>query len=200
MRSSIAALIAACALFAPAAGRAQPVSSLSGPGPDTYLELHLGAWLPQHEDLDVVEPGYAFGAALGARFSPYVAVEGGVGYVRASGKEATTRLTVSDVPVTASLRFRYALRPVELTASAGVGLHFVTRTVEIPDLLGGGTASTSRTAAAFGFQVGAGIGFNLSPTMLVGAGVERSFLEPKLDGQRVGFDALRVALTLSYHF
>ena len=35
--------------------------------------------------------------------------------------------------------------------------------------------------------------------MLVGAAVERSFLEPKFEGTAVRFDALRVAVTLTYH-
>ena len=61
----IGAVIAAAALLAPAAGYAQPVSSLSGPGPDTWVEVHLGATIPQHKDLDGVDPGYAFGGTFG---------------------------------------------------------------------------------------------------------------------------------------
>jgi opacity protein-like surface antigen len=198
MRSTVAAVLAAAALVAPAAGRAQPVSSLSGPGPDTWLELHLGASIPQHRDLEIVDPGYAFGGAFGARFTPYLGVEGELGYTRATGKEAGVTLTAADVPLKANLRLRAPLKVLELSASAGVGLHLASLTREVPGG-SGGTISTTRTAAAFGFQVGAAVGFNLSPTMLVGAGVERSFLEPKFEGTGVRFDALRVALTLTYH-
>jgi hypothetical protein len=198
MRSTAAAVLAAAALVAPAAGRAQPVSSLSGPGPDTWIELHLGASIPQHRDLDVVDPGYAFGGAFGARITPYLGVEGEVGYARATGKEAGVTLTVSDVPLEANLRLRAPLKVVELSASAGAGLHVASLTREAP-ALAGRTTSTTRTATAFGFQVGAAVGFHLSPTMLVGAAVERSFVEPRFDGAGVHLDALRVALSLTYH-
>lgn len=198
MRSTVAGILAAAALLAPAAGRAQPVSSLSGPGPDTWLEVHLGASIPQHPDLDGVDPGYAFGGAFGARFTRYLGVEGELGYSRATGKDGPVRLTASDLPIKANLRLRAPGKVVEVSAAAGVGLHFATLTTERPDLLGG-TTSTSRTSAAFGFQVGAGLGFHLSPTMLAGVAVERSFVDPRFDGTAVRFDALRVAVTLTYH-
>ncbi len=194
MRLAAAALVAATALVTPATGRAQPVSSLSGPGPDTWLELHLGAAIPQHHDLDVVDPGYAFGGTFGARFLPWLGAEAEVGSWRATGKDARVELTASDLPVKANVRLRAPWKVVELTAAAGVGLHFASLTVEPA-----GMGSTSRSAVAFGFQAGAGIGFHLSPTMLVGAAVERTFVEPKFEGSGVRFDALRVAATLTYH-
>jgi len=198
MRFTAAAVLAAAVLLAPAAARAQPVSSLSGPGPDTWIELHLGASIPQHRDLDVVDPGYAIGGAFGARFSPYLGVEGELGYTRATGHDAGVTLTASDLPFKANLRLRAPWKVMELSAAAGVGLHVASLTRELPDPAGG-TVSTTRTSAAFGFQVAAGLGFHLSPTMLVGAAVERTFVEPKFEGIGVRFDALRVALTLTYH-
>lgn len=194
MRVAIGAVLAAFALVAPSTGRAQPVSSPSGPGPDTWIQVHLGAALAQHADLDVVDPGYALGGTLGARFLPWLGAEAEVGYWRATGEDATHQVTASDVPVKANLRLRAPWKVVELSAAAGAGLHFASLTVERT-----GTGSTSRSSVAFGFQVGAGIGFHLSPTMLVGAEVERSFVEPRFDGHGVRFDALRVAATLTYH-
>lgn len=190
----IGAVIAAAALLAPAAGYAQPVSSLSGPGPDTWVEVHLGASIPQHKDLDGVDPGYAFGGTFGARFTPWLGAEGEVGYSRATGKDAGVTLTASDLPVKANLRLRAPWKVVELSVAGGVGLHFAWLGIEPA-----GIPSTSRSAVAFGFQVGAAVGIDLSPTMLVGAAVERSFLEPKFEGTAVRFDALRVAVTLTYH-
>lgn len=197
MRSAFTAVLALAALLVPAAGRAQPVSSLSGPGPDTWVELHLGGWIPQDRDLDVVDPGFAFGGAFGARFTPYLGVDGGVGYVRATGTQAGAKLTVSDFPLTANLRLRAPLKVVEPFLAAGVGLHVATLATEVPGLTA--PVSSSRTAVAFGAQISAGIGFHLSPTMLFGAAVERTFVEPRFDGTAVRLDALRAALTLTYH-
>jgi opacity protein-like surface antigen len=208
MRSILAGLLALATLLAPAAGRAQPVSSLSGPGPDTWIELHLGGWIPQSGDLDVVDPGYAFGGEFGARFTPYLGVEAGIGYVRATGREpgvaiapdfpAPVKLTVSDLPLTVNLKVRGPWKVVEPFLAAGVGLHVASLSTAFVTLAGT-SPSTTRTAVAFGAQVSAGIGFHLSPTMLVGAAVERTFVEPKFDGTGVRLDALRAALTLTYH-
>ena len=197
MRSCFAAVLAA-AVLAPGAVRAQPVSSLSGPGPDTWIELHLGAFVPQDEDLDAVDPGYAVGGTFGARFSPYLGVEGGVGWARATGTEGGTKVIVSEVPITASLRLRAPYRIAEISATAGVGLHVTSLSTERP-VLGAPRVTTSDRAVAFGFHVGLGVGFHLSPTMLVGADVQRTFVEPKFSGTGVRLDALRAAITLTYH-
>ena len=200
MRTAVHAMLAA-ALLAPAAARAQPVSSLSGPGPDTYIELHLGAYVPQHRDLDVVDPGVALGGTFGARFSPYVSAEGGIGWMRASGSEGGSKLPVSDLPITASLRLRAPYRFAEVSATGGVGLHVASfsserRVTPAPDAA---LESMSDTAVAFGYHVGLGIAFQLSPTMLVGADVRRTFVEPKFSGIGVRLDGLRAAVTLTYH-
>lgn len=187
-----AALIAA-ALLAPAAARAQPVSSPSGAGPDTYLELHLGAFVPQDDDLEAVDTGFGVGGTFGARFTPNLGIEGGIEYLRASGSQGGVDVTLDDVPITASLRFRLPMKVAELSALAGLGLHVATLSIE------DSASEVSDTAAAFGFHVGAALQFNLSPTMLVGVDVRRTFVEPSFDDVAVRIDGLRVALTLAYH-
>ncbi len=197
MRTAVLAVLAT-ALLAPRYARAQPVSSLSGPGPDTYIELHLGTYLPQHRDLDIVDPGVAVGGTFGARFSPYVSVEGGVGWVRASGSEGSTKITVSDVPLTASLRLRAPYRFAEISATGGAGLHIASFSSEM-DLVGLPASTVSDTAVALGYHVGLGVAFQLSPTMLFGVDVRRTFVEPKFSGTGVRLDGLRAAVTLTYH-
>jgi opacity protein-like surface antigen len=195
MRSAAAA--AALALLAPAAAAAQPVSSPAGAGPDTYLELHLGAFLPQADELDVLDPGYAFGATFGARFSPYVGVEGELGYVRATGEEGGLETTFADFPISASVRLRAPFRAVELAVIGGAALHFAWLSQDVD--VGGRPVRRSDSAAAFGFHAGGSIAFRVTPTMLVGAEARRTFLEPKFEGERVKADGLRVAITLAYH-
>jgi hypothetical protein len=197
MRTAVLAVLAT-ALLAARDARAQPVSSLSGPGPDTYIELHLGTYLPQHRDLDVVDPGVAVGGTFGARFSPYVSVEGGAGWVRASGREGSTKITVSDVPVTASLRLRAPYRFAEISAMGGAALHIASFSSEV-DLVGLPASTVSDTAVALGYHVGLGVAFQLSPTMLFGVDVRRTFVEPQFSGTGVRLDGLRAAVTLTYH-
>jgi len=189
----VAVALAAALLVPAAAARAQPVSSLSGPGPDTYLELHAGAFLPQQEDIDALDPGYAFGGTFGARFSPNVSVEGGVGYLRATGEQSGVNLTLSDVPITASVRLRFPFKVAELAAIGGVGLHVASLSSKV------GTDTVSDTSTAFGFHLGAAAAVNLSPTMLVGLDVRRTFVQPRFSGVRTGIDGIAAALTLTYH-
>lgn len=193
----VVAVALAAAVLAPAAARAQPVSSPSGPATDTYLELHLGAFLPQSRALDAVDPGYDFGGTFGARFSPYLGVEGEIAFVRAIGFENGLQTTFADLPISASIRLRAPFKTAELSVFGGVALHFVSLSHEV-DVLGTVTRNSDR-ATAFGAQAGAAIGFNLSPTMLVGAEARRTFVEPKFEGTGVRVDGLRVAITLVYH-
>jgi opacity protein-like surface antigen len=198
MKTLAVAVVAA--LLVPAAARAQPVSSPSGPGPDTYLELRAGGFVPQHEDLDFVDAGWEIAGAFGARFSPYLGVEAGVGYLRGTAWEPDFKRTFSDVPITATLRLRAPYKVAEFSLLGGVGLHVASISHE-QRLSGSAPVTTfSDTAAAFGFHVGASAAFNLSPTMVVGFDVRRTFAEPKFEGVGARIDALHVLLALGYHF
>ncbi len=192
---SLVASFAALALAVPAAARAQPVSTLGGAGPDTYLELHLGAFLPQSSDLKSLDPNVSVGALFGARFTPNVSVELQVGYDRASGTSAGVSRAFQDVPVTANLRLRYPMKVAELSVFAGGGIHFADLSAD-SDL----TGWTSSHDTTFGYQVGAEAAFNLSPTMRVGFEVMRSIVTAKFEGQSVDIGGLRLAATLGYHF
>jgi opacity protein-like surface antigen len=185
--------VAALAVLTPALSSAQPVSIQGGAGPDTYVELHLGAFLPQHDDLDEFETGWGLGGTFGARFTPNLGVEAELGFVRA--RDTATDQTLLDVPFAASLRLRLPLKVAELSALAGAGLHFARLDT---DVLGAGSVSDSATA--FGFHVGAAAAFNLSPTMLFGVEARRTFVKADFEGVDVNLDGLRLALTLGYHF
>lgn len=197
MRSLVASL-AALALAIPAAAHAQPVSTMGGAGPDTYLELHLGGFVPQSKDLETLDPGIAVGGTFGARFNPNLSAELELGYYRASGTDAGVKGTLGVVPVTASLRLRYPFKVAELSAFAGGGLHFAHWSVS--SSLGGAPVELSTDSTAFGYHVGAEGAFNLSPTMRVGFEVRRTFVKPRFNGVDVDVGGLRLAATLGYHF
>jgi len=197
MRPSCAGLAALAVLaFAPVSSRAQPVSG--GSGPATYLELHAGAVVPQYDDLDAFGTGFSVGGTFGARFTRYLSIEGELAYWQTSVSEAGVDERIAVLPLTASLRVRMPLSFAELSAFGGAGLHAAWLTAR------GGTGATpvdvSENDAAFGFHVGAALAFQLSPTILAGAEVRRTFVAVDFAGTEVQLDGLRLALTLAYLF
>jgi opacity protein-like surface antigen len=183
---------AVLALLAPVVAGAQPVSEASGP--DTYLQLHLGALIAQSSDLDGVDPGVDFGGAFGGRFSPNVSAELGLSYARATGVKSGVRTTFSDVPVDVSLRLRMPFERGEISGFAGADIHFVKLTSDAT------LVDVTERATSFGWHLGVGAAYQLWPTMLVGAEVRRTFATAGLDGGDVDIGALRVALTIDYQF
>jgi len=196
---TVVASFAALALVVPAGALAQPVSTMGGAGPDTYLEVHAGAFVPQSKDLDRLDPNLAFGGTFGARFNPNVSAELEIAYARASGTGTDWKSAFDEIPVTASLRLRYPMKVAELSAFAGGGVHFAHLWVES----GGGTVTALDHSAhdtVFGYHIGAEAAFNLSPTMRVGFEVRETFATAKFDGVSTDIGGLRLAATAGWHF
>ncbi len=200
MRNLVASL-AALALLAPTFTRAQPVSTLGGAGPDTYLEFHLGAFLPGSKDLDQLDPNVAVGGTFGARFTPNVSAEIELAYARASGSGTGWKAALDDVPVTASLRLRYPMKVAEISAFAGGGIHFAHFSLE-PDATSGTVVpqDVSESDTVFGYHIGGELAFNLSPTMRVGFEARETFATAKFRDVSTDIGGLRLAATLGYHF
>jgi opacity protein-like surface antigen len=189
MRTPVAVLAAALALAA-APARAQPVSEPSGP--DTYLELGLGAFLPQASDINKLDPGVAVQGTFGAMFTRNFGAEATVGYYRAATSTAVIDKSLSVLPVLASLRLVAPLKALELSARAGVGLHLAST-----HLTGSG-GSVYESATAFGYHVGGGAAFKLSPTMLVGVDLLATFASARFGGVQTAIDGLQVSVKLDY--
>ena len=170
-----------------------PSPSPSPPGPDTYLQFHLGALLPQG-DLDDLDTGYTVGGSFGARFTRHLAVEAGVAYERAThGGAIDTALM--DVPISVSLVARLPFKRAELAAYGGGDLHLLRLTVDTV-----GLPERGSNDVAFGGHVGARAAFNVWPTTLVGFDVRGTFAEATFGGDSTRIDGIRLAVTLQYRF
>jgi hypothetical protein len=189
MRTPATVLAAALALAA-APARAQPVSEPSGP--DTYLDLKLGAFLPQASDIDGLDPGVAVSGTFGAMFTRNLGAEATVGYYRAATSTAGTESSLNVLPVLASLRLVAPLKQLELSARAGVGLHLASTHVT------GGGSSVYQSATAFGYHLGGAADFKLSPTMLVGVDLLATFASARFGGVETALDGLQVSVKLDY--
>ncbi len=185
MRSVIVAAVVA---LLPLSARAQPVSEASGP--DTYLQVHLGAFVPRG-DFDDLDTGFTVGGAFGARFTPYLAVEGGVAYERAASNGPGST-TLDDVPIAVSLVARLPFKQGELAAYGGPDLHVVHLGV-------GGPPSRSWNEVGFGGHYGVRAAANIGPTALVGIDLSGTVAEAKFD-RTARLDAFRLAVTLQYRF
>jgi opacity protein-like surface antigen len=191
MRTAALAAALAVAVAAPARSSAQ-----EGEGRSTYLEAHLGAWVPQDDDLDAIDTGFDFGATLGARFSRWLGVEGELSWTRATGYAGPAYLTLNTLPITASVRAILPLRRAELHALTGLGLHMAGLFGEWSTA--GYAVGSSRWQAALGWHVGVGGSFRLSQTFRLGAEVRRTFANVSFDAFDLRIDGLRAAATLSY--
>jgi hypothetical protein len=185
---AVTAFVAALALAAPLTGRAQPVSEPAGP--DTYLLFHLGAFVPQG-DIHALDTGYTLGAAVGARFTERLAVEGGLAFDRSTGP-GVGRPVFEDLPISVSLVGRLPFKRAELAAYAGADLHLVRWAVDLPP-------SERWRDTAFGAHAGLRASVNLWPTILVGVDLRGELAEARLDVSR-RIDAVRAAVTLQYRF
>lgn len=194
-----AAAAAALALLGPAAARPQPASTQGRAGPDTYLDLRIGAFFPRSDDVDALDRGVTLSGTFGALFTRHLGVEGTLGYYRGDASvPASTRtpdhhLRLEVVPFLVSLRLVAPLDVAELSARAGGGMH-------IASLSSGGALGTARSDTAFGYHVGASAAFNLSGAMVLGVDVLRTFVDADLDVAEVDLGGLLATLQLGYRF
>lgn len=184
-----AVFLAALVSLLPLSARAQPVSEPAGP--DTYLQVHLGAFIPRG-DFDDLDTGFTVGGVFGARFTRHLAVEGELSYDRATRGGALST-TLSDVPISVSLVGRLPFKRAELAAYAGPDLHLVRLSVD-------GSPSRSWNDTAFGAHYGVRAGFNVWPTTLVGLDARGTVAEARFGGASARIDAFRIAVTLQYRF
>lgn len=167
--------------------------------PSSYLQLRLGVHVPQSSDLDGFNNGVALEAAFGYRWHPNFAAELGIGYFKNSSDTLQTTsgaldVSISSIPVTASLVLVAPMGNVELKGLVGVGLHSTTFDASV----GGLSGSDSNTA--FGFHIGGGASVALSPQVSLGADLRYYIVKPSFAGVDISIDGLQIAANLGWKF
>ncbi len=116
---------------------------------DVYLRGRVGAYAPQGDDFDDLDPGLGVEIALGKSLLPLLSAELSAGYYEAS--DGPVELTVK--PVTLAMRLRLPVPVVKPYAVAGAGAYFTKLETD-----GGGSESDT----SFGYFAGAGVDFKLA--------------------------------------
>jgi opacity protein-like surface antigen len=159
-----------------------------------YMTFKPGIYSPQSSDLDDFDTGFSGEIAFGHRFNPNVAAEMGVGYFRtdasfsSAGTDSSSQSEASlDVlPITLSLKGSVPVDNWEFFGLVGIGAYWVWSELDVTRTVGGtsGSLSLSETDTFFGFHVGLGLHYHISPAWFIG--VEGKYLwtgDAKLSGE-----------------
>jgi opacity protein-like surface antigen len=137
-----------------------------------------GALVPTSSDVKDFGTGFGIEGAAGWRFHPNLAAELSVGYQAISGKGTvedpvygtlTVDSKISSVPVFVTVKGIAPLGPVDLYGLAGFGIHFVTLKISVTG--NGVSGDSSSSGSSFGYQVGGGATYALTPSLSLGAEV-----------------------------
>jgi opacity protein-like surface antigen len=141
-------------------------SEAAGYDGKNYLLLKLGAYSPQHDDLNNFDPGFNGEIFYGRYFHKNFASELGVGYFKSNGSKQISATTLKKdefkaVDILYTVKGVLPLGILELFAGPGVGWYSA-RVNSILITNGIRTALTD-TNGGLGYHVLAGANFNITP-------------------------------------
>jgi opacity protein-like surface antigen len=209
MKSARLALLAAFALPTLAVAQEPAPAAPAAPAAKMYLAAKVGAPFPVASDLDGLGPKFSVEAALGYRFNDGVAVELGLGafnvdgtqsFVNQVGDTNTASGILTATSVTAAGKFSLPVDRLELYGLAGLGLYRIEYQIKLYDTLGNRYADQTETDTTFGFLVGAGMAFRVSPRVQLGAEAKLVIGTEDTFDEKSRFDTIVVAAVVAYSF
>jgi opacity protein-like surface antigen len=171
--------------------------------PPNYGVLKLGGYLPQASDVEDFDNAFYGELGLGHYFNNNWAIELGVGYTESeasvSGTGGSASVDLRIIPLTLGIRGSIPVGAIEPFATAGVGAYFteVDASVNIPGTVVG---SGSEDDTVFGFYVGAGANYNVSPNIYLGVEGKYFWAEPSFGGVDVKIDGINLTANIGYRF
>jgi opacity protein-like surface antigen len=157
--------------------------------------------------MDGFNSGFDGEAAFGAFFTRNFAAEVGIGYFQSSSDTvsvstpyglATGKAELTVIPVTATGKLVYPIQNVDLYALAGLGIY--SGEMKATATLAGLTSSESSSDTAFGFHLGGGVAFQLTPEFTLGAELRYTILEATFFNTTGHLDGLRLGVMGAYRF
>lgn len=150
---------------------------------NNYITLKPGIYSPQSNSLKQFGTGFNGEIAFGHRYNPNFAVEMGIGYfnteatLRSSDRISGIRYPFREkdhldvVPITMSAKLVLPADKWEFFVMEGIGAYIVSEDTKISGTVNNwsGRASFKDTDTVFGFHLGLGFNYNITPKLFVGA-------------------------------
>jgi opacity protein-like surface antigen len=168
--------------------------------PSNYLVLKGGLYSPS-DDFDLQgqhfnhDDGFVAEIAYGRYFMPMFALELGAGYFESEASAPAGETKFKVVPVTLTGKVLFPIGPVEPYGEFGIGGYFADA-----DVSGSITNFSGSTESVFGLHAGAGVNFNITPTIFLGAEGRYLWAKPSWGGTDIKLDGFTVTANLGFRF
>jgi len=120
-----------------------------------YMLFQAGAGVPNADDMEDANVGFAGNITFGAKFLPYLAGQVETGYTYNTGDHG---LKFSSIPLVAAVRLMIPVGGVEPYFIAGGGAYFVNAKNETD----GGSTIYDQSSTEYGLFGGGGVNFNIN--------------------------------------
>lgn len=154
---------------------------------NNYVVVKSGIYSPQARSMRHFDTGFSGEVAFGHRVNENIAFEGGLGYFNT--KRSLLRTTsgifrekdsMDIVPITLSLK---VIRPAgkwDIFGMGGIGAYIISEDVKVNGSVAGwsGKASFDDTSTTYGVHLGAGLHYNISSSLFVGAEGKYVWVKP----------------------
>ena len=141
--------------------------------------------------------GFAGEVAVGHYFLPTLAVELGAGYFESKGSPAAEpgKLKLKVFPVIATAKVLFPIGSIEPYGLFGIGAYFTD--VDVDGNLGELRGTTKIT---YGLHAGAGINFNITDTVFLGAEGKYLWARPSFGGTDLELDGFVTTANIGFRF
>ena len=170
--------------------------------PSNYMVLKGGLYSPS-KDFDVgaahfeLDDGFVAEIAFGHYIMPMFALELGAGYFESKASPAVPpgEVKFKVVPVTLTGKVLLPLGPVEPYGEFGIGGY-----ISKAEISGTFSNFTGSTESVFGLHAGAGVNFNITNNIFLGAEGRYLWAKPSWGGTDIKLDGFTVTADLGFRF
>jgi len=170
--------------------------------PSNYVVLKGGLYSPSKDFTDNnirfnLDDGFVAEIAFGHYFMPMLALELGAGYFESKASPAVPpgERKFKVVPVTLTGKVLFPIGPIEPYGEFGIGGY-----IAKVDVSGTPSNVSASTESVFGLHAGAGVNFNITKNVFLGAEGRYLWAKPSWGGTDIKLDGFTVTADLGFRF